>query len=735
MWCPACAWLIEETLARTAGIRDAKCQFDLDRLRCRYDPVQISPRRIAATVSRLGYHPASPEASQTRTSRAFRIRLAVCGLLTMNVMMLSFALYSGFVSHLDAESVLNLSWPIFIMGTIVVGYGGHPLYRRAWGGMRDAAWGMETLVSLGAVGAYGLSLHHFIKGGLHLYFDTAAMLITLVLLGKHLEQNAKARIRRELTEFQQLQPAKVKIIPPGAHQGRYIAAAQLRQGNLFEVAPGEVAPADGTIVHGRGRVDLAALTGEAQPLAKSQGDPIISGSRVIEGTLRIQATRVGQAAVLGQMLAIMENALARKTPVEGRTDKILRGFVPVVILLAMGTAAWLYFQGMPLAGAWLRGVTVLVISCPCALGIAIPLARVAALGVALKQGFLVRDFACFEQLEGIDTIFFDKTGTLTQGRWALSRIETLAAYDRRQLLAWAAALEADASHPVAHQIRAVAQEKHIGKAPWPQARDIVIRDNGVTGTIQGRQVRLGSREFIGAEFPSLPETDSVDPKWDGKPFLSRVYMTVDGAPAAIFEFTDDLRPTAGRTVDQFHTRGMHVVLVSGDDAGATEHVARRLGITECHGGLSPKAKADLITDRQSQGRQIAMVGDGINDAPAMATAQVAFALGTSYDLGREAADVTLMAAVPEQLNAFWALAGQVNRKIHQNLAFSFVYNLLSIPIAMSGWLTPLVAVVAMLMSSLSVIGNTLRLLGSSTGPRQPVSPGRRPDLPGNASES
>jgi heavy metal translocating P-type ATPase len=724
MWCPACAWLIENSLERTPGIIQANCQFDLDRVRCRYDPIRIAPRQIAAAVVQLGYQPATPSApAAARQRRLAWIRLALSGFLTMNVMMLSFALYSGFFSALDAPSVRYLSWPIFLMGTAVVFYGGYPIYRRALSGLRSAAFGMETLITLGVASAYGLSLHHFIKGGLHLYFDTAAMLVTLVLVGKYLEQRAKIRIRQGLDEFNNLRPAKVKLIPPGATRGRYTQVAQLGPQDLFEVGEGEVVPADGTVTQGQGRVDMSALTGEARPIKKGRGDAIISGARVLQGTFRVRAAREAQASVLGQMLEIMDRTLAQKTSLEGRTDKLLRGFVPVITLLAMSTAVFLYLRGLTPSTAWLRGVTVLVISCPCALGIAIPLARVAALGTALKQGFLVRDFACFEQVERIDTILFDKTGTLTRGQWALADLQILNSFGRSLILQWAAALEADADHPAAEHIRRAAQNetKSRGKPDRnpdvvePEAQQVRIYDNGVTGVIGRHRIRLGSWQFIqeepdasrsGRPWPSVPDPQALH---------SRIYMTVDGDPAALFVFDDDLRPTAAETVRQLTQRGLQVALISGDEARITRQVARRLGIDDFQGELSPQGKVAKVMALQQQGRSVAMVGDGINDAPAMAAAQVAFALGSTYDLGRQAAGVTLMTAAPERLIAFWNLAQRVNGKIYQNLVFSFVYNLLSIPIAMSGWLSPLVAVTAMLLSSLSVIGNTLGLLRAKPG--------------------
>ena len=718
MWCPACAWLIQETLRRTPGVARATCQFDLDRLRCHYDPVKITPRQITTAVARLGYQPAPPSApANARYRRRAWIRLAVSGFLTMNVMMLSFALYSGFVSSLDARSIGYLSWPILIMGTAVVLYGGYPIYRRAWAGLSNAAFGMESLITLGTAGAWGLSLHHFIKGGLHLYFDTAAMLITLVLLGKQLEQNAKGRIRRGLEDFQNLRPAKVKLIPPGQTRGVYTAADQLHPGDLFEVTKGEVIPADGRLIQGRGYLDMSSLTGEAHPVARRTGDTVTSGSRVTSGTLRVRATQRPRDSVLGQMLEIMEHALARKTALEGRTDKIMQGFVPAVVLLALGTAAVIYSGGQSASAAWLRGVTVLVISCPCALGIAIPLARSTALGAALKQGFLVRNFTCFERIEQVDTVFFDKTGTLTRGRWTLSGIEVLEPFCRGGILAWAATLEAEAQHPAARQILKAAQREGAFSTDPPSAQGLTIHENGVCGRIDSRSIRLGSWDYIREDLnPPSRNAPWPDPRSQDT-LRSRIYMTVDGSPAAVFVFHDELRPTAAAAVLALASRGLNLALVSGDDPAATREVAGRLGISDFKGGLSPRGKAAKVSESIKRGGTVAMVGDGINDAPAMASAQVALALCSTYDLGREVADVTLMTADPERLPDFWELAQRVNGKIYQNLVFTFAYNLLSIPVAMSGWLSPPVAVAAMLLSSLSVIGNTLGLLRA-----QPTAP-------------
>jgi heavy metal translocating P-type ATPase len=707
MWCPACAWVIEETVRKQPGIHSAGCNFSTDRLRCTYAPAATSPAAIAAVIQRLGYRAVETEDQRTgRQRRRFFVRFAVSAFLTMNVMMLSFALYTGFFTVLETDAVWKISWPMLFLATGVMFYGGLPLHRKGLAGILGGQPGMEALISIGAVSAYSYSIVNLLKGSIHLYFDTACMLILLVQLGKLLERQAKDRIQEDLGHYYALMPAKVYLCPGDGSRGRYVSVRQLTPGDHFRVSEGETLAADGPVVEGRGFVDAASLTGEARPLSRGPGDRLTSGMRVIEGTFLMRAEKVGGASTLGQMLAIMDAALTRKTPVEGLTDRILRLFVPTMVLLALATVLVVLVRGAVFEEAFIRGLTVLVISCPCALGVAVPLARVAGVSLAARQGMLVQDFAAFDQASRIDTVVFDKTGTLTQGRWQLQTVEAVADFDEETLLALAAGLEQGVDHPVAVAVTQAAAAMGIEAASVSSRR---VQAWGVAGSWQGRPVRLGrpTEETVPTDL-----SDTVpDPAEPGdKALMSWIELTVDGRLVGRLGFGDQLKPKAAEAVERLPSRGLEVHLVSGDSTSATGRVGNRLGIVAVQGGQLPADKARYIESLQERGRFVAMVGDGVNDAPALATADLSVAVFAGRQLGEEAQAVTLMQGDPLQFDAFLRFAAAVNRTIHQNLGGSVVYNLVSIPIAMAGWLSPLVAVVAMLLSSLSVTGNTLLLI-------------------------
>jgi heavy metal translocating P-type ATPase len=706
MWCPACAWVIEEALRRTNGVMNVSCNFSTDRVICEYDPVSTSPSQIVHTIDALGYKALIPgKEEETGEKRREFIRFAITAFLTTNVMMLSFALYSGFFSDLSQASVQKISLPIFVMASIVLFYGGRKIYQRAWAGVTSATFSMETLITAGAFSAYLYSTVNLISGSIHLYYDTASMLITLTLLGKTLERRAKGEVQEGLEKFFSLRPKKVRICSDQQPDGRYVAARQLGKGDLFRVEEGEVIPGDGLIVEGTGALDESSLTGEAQPISKRAGDRVKSGAKVIQGMFRVKAEGVGEESTLGQMITIVEKALSGKTPLEGKTDRVLQWFVPVILLLAAGTILVSLLIGLTADSAVVRGVTVMVIACPCTLGIAIPLARVAGISVAARKGLLVRDFRSFERADRVDTFVLDKTGTVTTGKWALQKIIPLEPFNEERVLAMAASLERHSDHYIGMELKRKAWEAQV--APVSLGRTKVY-DNGISGEMDGAEIKIGSKAFLAKELETWGPLPQNSIPQDAE--HSGVFMGCGGRLCAVFIFGDRIREGSSIMLGQLNARGYEAFLVSGDDEKTTSRIAEKIGIQEAYGGKLPQEKALFIEGLQKEGHGVVMVGDGINDAPALAQADLAMAVHSGGHLGKETADVTLMRADPRQVTEFMGLAKRVNRKITQNLIFSFAYNVISLPVAMSGLLTPLIAVTAMLLSSLSVIGNTLLLI-------------------------
>jgi heavy metal translocating P-type ATPase len=470
------------------------------------------------------------------------------------------------------------------------------------------------------------------------------------------------------------------------------------------IEEGEIVPADGRIIEGSGSIDESSLTGEALPIQIKTGDRIKSGTRILKGGLKIKAEGVGDDSTLGQMISIMERALGQKIPLEGKTDRLLRFFVPLIFMLSVATGLICLFFGLSFENALIRSVTGMVIACPCALGIAIPIARVAGISQAGNRGILVRDFTAFEQAQRTNAVVFDKTGTLTKGDWTLLDVRVQAPFSKEQIFSLAAALEKHSEHYIAAEIR-----RHAGSAP-PLATsltNVCNHQNGISGMVKEEEVRIGSKNFVEKSLKSTPHILEAEQN-DGV-LKSMVYMSYDNQLCAVFIFGDALKDTAVNTVETLQNMDYSVALVSGDGDQTTRAMGDVLGIKNAFGNQSPKDKAAFVRNLQENGKRVAMVGDGVNDAPALVQADLAVAVHSGSHLGKEAADITLMQGNPEQILEYLNLSKRVNQKIHQNLIFSFLYNIISIPIAMSGLLTPLIAVCAMLLSSLSVTGNTLLL--------------------------
>ena len=586
MWCPACAWVIEACLRRSPGILDATCNFSTDRVRCDYDPVLTSPSQIIQTVEGLGYKAFIPgEAVESTERKKEFVRFAISAFLTMNVMMLSFGLYSGFLTELSQSTIHRLSWPAFIMASIVLFYGGRRIYQRAWAGLTSAAFSMETLITIGALSAYLYSTAGLLSGSLHLYYDTTCMLITLVLLGKTLESRAKGQVQEGLENFFSLRPTKVRICSDQFSEGRYVSAGQLREGDTFRVGEGEVIAADGLLVEGEGSVDESSLTGEAQPIVKKAGHRIRSGTRVLHGSLKVKAEGVGEASTLGQMIMIMERALGKRTPLEGKTDRALQWFVPLILSLATATALVCLLTGLTVEMALIRAVTVMVIACPCTLGLAIPLARVAGISVAGRRGLLVRDFSSFERAGRVSAFVFDKTGTVTTGKWALRKIMPFELFNERQVLAMAASLERDSGHYIGTEIKRRAQEACLEPV---RIEGVRIFENGISGMLGMEEIKIGSREFLAEELKASQTIPDGNGAGDGA--HSSVFMSLGGKPCALFSFGDQIKASAFRAMEQLQAQGHRVVLVSGDDEKATKVIGQKIGLKEAHGGKLPQEK-------------------------------------------------------------------------------------------------------------------------------------------------
>jgi len=718
MWCPACSLLIEEVLRRTEGIIRAKVFFLHDLARVKYLPYEVTPQNLLNSVSNLGYRAShfSDDSGEARANKDLLMRLGISAILTMNVMMISFALYFGFLQDLGEGAVAYLSYPLWAMTTPVLFYGGLPILKRAYGGLRRLQPTMDALIALGALSAYGYSVVQMSRGSLHVYFDTAAMLITIVLLGRYVETHSRGKVTREITALFQLTSQKVRVLREGVE--RWVASAAVEPGEEFAVEQGERIPVDGRILAGPGHMDESFLTGESRPVKRIAGDDVLAGGLLLEGHLILKASSKGSESSLNQIVDLLQQALTRKNRVELAADRIMGWLIPAVLFLATGTAAYLLLDGhASLDEAMLRAVTVLVITCPCALGIATPLAKVAFIGQARAKGILIRESSVVEKIKNLNTIVLDKTGTLTQGRFALRKIVSVEGAGEEEILGRAASVECLSDHLLAKEVLAEASRRFL---QWEPASSYECHEGqGVKGKAD-TEIFIGNRQFMASGDMAI-RPDVAQRAADMEKFgLTVVFVAFHRKVQGLLAFGDSIKESAGPLLSGLRSRGLNLWLVSGDSQETTKAIAEALGITHFQGQALPADKVQIVRRLQQEDKKVGMVGDGINDAAALAQADVGCALGARSVILRETSDVTILSDDPSKVLELMDLSAKTTRTIHQNLFFSFFYNIVGIPLAVSGVLNPIIAVLAMVASSLTVVGNTLRI---STGDRREKSSG------------
>jgi len=719
MWCATCGVLVESILRRTRGVVDARVSFCSDSAQVRYLPGVISPPEILDRVSRLGYAALrDPDDSETaRERKSLQIRLGVAAILTANIMMIAWGLYFGFFEDLGEDDVRSLSWPLWLLSTVVVFYAGAPVLSKAFRGIRWGTVSMETLIAIGCLSAYIFSIRQTISGGLHVYYDTASMLVALVLLGRTIEAGARDNASRGVTELLRAVGGKVRVIRSGREI--WIPGGQVSVGELFLVREGERVPIDGEIVEGLADVDESYLTGESRPVFRKPPDEILNGALVLSGTLVARVLRPVEGSLMQQMIRVIQEALAAKVPAEEMADRVIRWIVPSVVVLASITGAWVWAAGSPFEEVWRRGLSVLVITCPCALGIAIPLAKVATISAGKRRGLIFRDFNALERVASLKTFVFDKTGTVTEGIFALRGIEAPLMAET-EVLRRLGAVEACSGHLIAREILRKCMEMGIEPGVCSEFQD--FQGLGVRGIVDGQEVRVGNRRFMGESGVAIPlELDEQALRKESEG-MTTPFFAWDGKVRGFLWLGDAVRADTPETIGSLRALGARVVLVSGDSSETTRSVADTLRIGEFMGSMRPADKADFVKSLQREGLRVAMVGDGINDASALALADVAFTIGSGVNLPRQVSAVSLLRGELSGVLDAMSLSRLHGRIAAQNLFFAFAYNGLAIPVAMAGFLNPFMAVVAMFLSSITVIANTLRITRSApareTAPRQ-----------------
>ena len=698
MWCASCGWLIEHALTRVRGIAAAEVMFTSDLLKVRYCPRFVPQERIVERVASLGYRAQEYTGSSAPADaerKDLLLRTGIAAFLSMNVMMFSLVVYAGYFEPITASYGRYIPFLLMALATPSVFYCAAPILRIAWAGARAGVLRMESLLAMGILMAYGYSAVETFHGGHRVYFDTACAIVTLVLTGKAIERAAKARAMRALTLLHRLMPGKARIVQDGRE--RFVSVEALQPGAIFRVKSGERVAADGIVVEGRSHADESVLTGESAPVPKAVGASVVSGSINMGGVLEIRVTRAGAESTLERIVRTVEQAAASRTKMERSVDRVARLFIPAVLALAAITfAGWQVHTGRP-GTALMHAIAVLVIACPCALGIATPLALTAAVAAAGRRGILVSDTRVLETIRGVHVVILDKTGTATLGEFAL--LESAGDTSR---MAELAAVEAWSEHPVARALALVGQALPPANNLLPRARDVtVFPGRGIMGSVDGTRYFLGNRALMeelsakSAEFPHLAG--------------SLVYFGWEGEVRGALSFGERVRPEAAALCADLRRRGIRTMLLSGDTRDATAAVARQIGADEWIAEALPERKVAIIRQLQQQGKVVAMIGDGVNDAPSLAQADLGIALGSGADIAMQAAPLVLMgrslAAVSETLD----LARRTFAIVRQNLFWAFAYNVVGITLAMAGVLNPILAAAAMVLSSLSVIGNSRRL--------------------------
>ena len=732
MHCGSCIGRVEGAATALTGVTEASANLAAGRVTVTHLAGAVTPGRIAEAVAAAGYPAREAEAGDAEDSAAAREaaerqslarRLGVAAALALPVFVLEMGghMIPGFAGWVEATIGAGTSRMIqLVLTTLVLAGPGRAFYARGVRGLLRGAPDMDSLVALGTAAAWGYSVVATLLPGLlpaearHVYFEAAAVIVTLILLGRLLEARAKGRTGAAIRRLAGLRAKTARVERDG--EVAELPVEEIGVGDRIHLRPGERVAVDGEVVSGRSWIDESMVTGEPVPVEKASGAEVVGGTVNGTGSLVFEATRVGADTMLSQIIRMVEQAQAAKLPIQGLVDRVTLYFVPAVMAVAAVTvAAWLALGPAPvLTHALVAGVAVLIIACPCAMGLATPVSIMVGTGRAAELGVLFRQGDALQRLEEVEVIALDKTGTLTEGRPRLTELRPAEGIAEDDLLRLAAAVESRSEHPIARAVAEAAEDRGLD---LPEVEDFdSLTGLGVRGRVEGRAVLIGSARLL--------EREGIDPaalsqaaERLGAEGRTVLYAALDGRAAAVLAVSDPIKDTTPGVIAELHARGFEVAMVTGDGQATAEAVAARLGIDHVVAGVLPDGKVHAI-ERLRQGRRTAFVGDGINDAPALAVADVGIAIGTGTDVAIESADVVLMTGDLRGLADALAVSGAVMRNIRQNLVWAFGYNTALIPVAAGvlypfggPMLSPVLAAGAMALSSVFVLTNALRLRG------------------------
>lgn len=707
MTCASCVGRVERALNKVSGVRSASVNLASERAHVELLGA-VDAATLITAVDKAGYKARPIEPDQPAMDPAVA-RLARERWWLAAAVLLSLPLVLPMVGDWFGQHWMLPAWVQFVLATPVQFLIGARFYVSAYKAVRARSGNMDLLVALGTSAGYGLSLYLWYAAAPgqmpHLYFEASAVVITLILLGKYLESRAKRQTAAAIRALEALRPERATRVRDGMEED--VAIAELRLGDEVLVRPGERFPVDGEVLAGQSHADEALITGESLPVPKDIGDPVTGGAINGEGVLRVKTTALGGETVLARIIRLVEDAQAAKAPIQKLVDKVSNVFVPVVIGIALVTLVGWLIAGAGWEHALINAVAVLVIACPCALGLATPTAIMAGTGVAAKHGILIKDAEALEVAHAVTAVAFDKTGTLTSGQ---PRITNFAAPgDEVEALALAGALQRGSEHPLAKAVLDECAERGLNPAAAEATQALTGR--GIQGRVGDRLLTLGNRRMLDeAQLPPGALADSAM-QWEaeGRTLSWLIEREPQARVIALFAFGDSLKEGAKTAIDALRERGIGSHLITGDNRGSAKVVADALGLDDVHAEVLPGDKAAVVGALRKEGKVVAMVGDGINDAPALAAADVGIAMGGGTDVAMHAAGITLMRGDPRLVPAALDISRRTYAKIRQNLFWAFIYNLVGIPLAAFGLLNPMVAGAAMAASSVSVVSNALLL--------------------------
>ena len=696
--CSACVWLNEKVLHKTNGVIEASINYTNNKAKVVWDPEEVKLSKIIETIRSIGYNaypydPSLQEERATKTRKDYYSRILVAVFGTMNIMWIAIAHYAGYFTGMQQsfKDILNVAE--FILATPVLFYSGWIFFRGAYYGFKNRIVNMDTLVASGALSAYIYSIYAMTTQRGEVYFDSVVMIITFVLVGKYLEVLSKKHAVDTLDGLMGSTPTEVSTLKDGIKS--LVSIENVQIGDIIELKPGEKVVIDGTLTSGQGSFDESSLTGENEPLYKQNSDAILSGSICLDSVIYYEASKDVSSSLLTSIVSLLEESITKKPHIEQLANTVSGYFSNIILLIALLTlAGWYYWNGS-FETALIVGISVIVIACPCALGLATPMATLVGISIAAKRGILFKEATFLETMAKSNLLALDKTGTITEGKPSVVKAELFEGFDPALLLA----LVETSNHPISKGIVSYLKEENNTLKHITLENIKSIEAKGIKATYEGKSLLGGNVDLLKNEGIEI----------DGNSENSLFFFAVDNKLMARFELTDTIREGTKEAIDQIQKMGIKVVMLTGDHAQSANKVANEVGIKKVYAKLLPQEKSALIERFQKEGEVVVMVGDGINDAIALAQSNIAIAMGQGADIAINVSDVVLLDEKPQSILEAYKISRRTFSAVKENLGFSLLYNVIAVPLAVAGFVNPLIAALSMSLSSLVVVGNSMRI--------------------------